>query len=152
MKSTLIQMILTGFFLGRIKYMPGTFGTLVGVLIYQLISSNSLFDNILLLLVLFFSSLLLLNYCYRESIFLEKDDKTIVIDEILGYLSFMIFFENNLINVILGFILFRFFDIFKPFPISIIDKKIKNSFGVMIDDIVAGLFSGIILFLINYVF
>ena len=152
MKNKLIYIFLTGFYSGKSKYMPGTFGTLVGVLIFQLISFNTLYENIFLLLVLFLSSILLLNYSYEKSIFLDKDDKSIVIDEILGYLIFMIFFENNIKNVIFGFILFRFFDIVKPFPISLVDKKIKNSFGVMLDDIIAALFSGIILFMISYVF
>ena len=152
MKNKLIYIFLTGFYSGKSKYMPGTFGTLVGVLIFQLISFNTLYENIFLLLVLFLSSILLLNYSYEKSIFLDKDDKNIVIDEILGYLIFMIFFENNIKNVIFGFILFRFFDIVKPFPISLVDKKIKNSFGVMLDDIIAALFSGIILFMISYVF
>ena len=152
MKNKLIYIFLTGFYSGKSKYMPGTSGTLVGVLIFQLISFNTLYENIFLLLVLFLSSILLLNYSYEKSIFLDKDDKSIVIDEILGYLIFMIFFENNIKNVIFGFILFRFFDIVKPFPISLVDKKIKNSFGVMLDDIIAALFSGIILFIISYVF
>ena len=147
-----VKFLVTGFYSGKIKYMPGTFGTLVGVLIFQLISFNSLLNNIFLLLILFFLSLLLLNYSYKESIFLNKDDKSIVIDEIFGYLIFMIFFENNLINLLVGFILFRFFDILKPFPISLIDKNIKNSFGVMFDDVIAALFSGVGLFLFNYVY
>ena len=152
MTNILVKFLVTGFYSGKIKYMPGTFGTLVGVLIFQLISFNSLLNNIFLLLILFFLSLLLLNYSYKESIFLNKDDKSIVIDEIFGYLIFMIFFENNLINLLVGFILFRFFDIFKPFPISLIDKNIKNSFGVMFDDVIAALFSGVGLFLFNYVY
>ena len=152
MTNILVKFLVTGFYSGKIKYMPGTFGTLVGVLIFQLISLNSLLNNIFLLLILFFLSLLLLNYSYKESIFLNKDDKSIVIDEIFGYLIFMIFFENNLINLLVGFILFRFFDIFKPFPISLIDKNIKNSFGVMFDDVIAALFSGVGLFLFNYVY
>ncbi len=147
-----VKFLVTGFYSGKIKYMPGTFGTLVGVLIFQLISFNSLLNNIFLLLILFFLSLLLLNYSYKESIFLNKDDKSIVIDEIFGYLIFMIFFENNLKNLLIGFILFRFFDILKPFPISLIDKNIKNSFGVMFDDVIAALFSGVGLFLFNYVY
>ena len=152
MTDTLVKFLVTGFYSGKIKYMPGTFGTLVGVLIFQLISLNSLLNNIFLLLVLFFSSLLLLNYSYKKSIFLNKDDKSIVIDEIFGYLIFMIFFENNPTNVLVGFMLFRFFDILKPFPISLIDKNIKNSFGVMFDDVIAALFSGVGLFLFNYVY
>ena len=147
-----VKFLVTGFYSGKIKYMPGTFGTLVGVLIFQLISFNSLLNNIFLLLILFFLSLLLLNYSYKESIFLNKDDKSIVIDEIFGYLIFMIFFENNPINLLVGFMLFRFFDILKPFPISLIDKNIKNSFGVMFDDVIAALFSGVGLFLFNYVY
>ena len=152
MTDILVKFLVTGFYSGKIKYMPGTFGTLVGVLIFQLISFNSLLNNIFLLLILFFLSLLLLNYSYKESIFLNKDDKSIVIDEIFGYLIFMIFFENNLKNLLIGFILFRFFDILKPFPISLIDKNIKNSFGVMFDDVIAALFSGVGLFLFNYVY
>ena len=152
MTDILVKFLVTGFYSGKIKYMPGTFGTLVGVLIFQLISLNSLLNNIFLLLILFFLSLLLLNYSYKESIFLNKDDKSIVIDEIFGYLIFMIFFENNLKNLLIGFILFRFFDILKPFPISLIDKNIKNSFGVMFDDVIAALFSGVGLFLFNYVY
>ena len=152
MTDILVKFLVTGFYSGKIKYMPGTFGTLVGVLIFQLISLNSLLNNIFLLLILFFLSLLLLNYSYKKSIFLNKDDKSIVIDEIFGYLIFMIFFENNLKNLLIGFILFRFFDILKPFPISLIDKNIKNSFGVMFDDVIAALFSGVGLFLFNYVY
>jgi len=152
MTDILVKFLVTGFYSGKIKYMPGTFGTLVGVLIFQLISLNSLLNNIFLLLISFFLSLLLLNYSYKKSIFLNKDDKSIVIDEIFGYLIFMIFFENNPTNLLVGFMLFRFFDILKPFPISLIDKNIKNSFGVMFDDVIAALFSGVGLFLFNYVY
>ena len=152
MTNILVKFLVTGFYSGKIKYMPGTFGTLVGVLIFQIISLNSFLNNIFLLLILFFLSLLLLNYSYKNSIFLNKDDKSIVIDEIFGYLIFMIFFENNPTNLLVGFMLFRFFDILKPFPISLIDKNIKNSFGVMFDDVIAALFSGVGLFLFNYVY
>ena len=151
MKNTIIEFLVTGLYFGKIKYMPGTFGTVIGVLIFQLISNNTLIDNIFFLIILFFITLLMLNYCYKKNIFLDTDDKSIVIDEILGYLVFMIFFENTIFNIIIGFLLFRFFDILKPFPIYLVDKRIKNSFGVMLDDIVAGIFSGIMLLLINYV-
>ena len=108
MIDILVKFLVTGFYSGKIKYMPGTFGTLVGVLIFQIISLNSFINNIFLLLILFFLSLLLLNYSYKKLIFLNKDDKSIVIDEIFGYLIFMIFFENNTTNLLVGFILFRF--------------------------------------------
>ena len=83
--------------------------------------------------------------------FKEVDDKSIVIDEIIGYLSFMIFFDATIQNILIGFLLFRFFDIFKPFPINLVDKNMKNSFGVMFDDILAALYSGISLYFISYV-
>jgi phosphatidylglycerophosphatase A len=144
--------ILTGFYSGKIKFMPGTFGTLLAVPIFIYLFNNALLINILILLTLFLSSLMLLNYSYKNNLFDNIDDKSIVIDEIIGYLSFMIFFDINITNITIGFLLFRFFDILKPFPISYVDKKIKNSFGVIFDDLLAGLFSGILLFYINYAF
>jgi len=148
----IIDFILTGFYSGKIKFMPGTFGTLLAVPIFIYLFNNALLINILILLILFLSSLMLLNYSYKNNLFDNTDDKSIVIDEIIGYLSFMIFFDINITNITIGFLLFRFFDILKPFPISYVDKKIKNSFGVIFDDLLAGLFSGILLFYINYAF
>ena len=148
----IIDFILTGFYSGKIKFMPGTFGTLLAVPIFIYLFNNTLLINILILIILFLSSLMLLNYSYKNNLFDNIDDKSIVIDEIIGYLSFMIFFDINITNIIIGFLLFRFFDILKPFPISYVDKKIKNSFGVIFDDLLAGLFSGILLFYINYAF
>ena len=148
----IVDFILTGFYSGKIKFMPGTFGTLLAVPIFIYLFNNTLLINILMLLILFLSSLILLNYSYKNNLFDNIDDKSIVIDEIIGYLSFMIFFDINITNIIIGFLLFRFFDILKPFPISYVDNKIKNSFGVIFDDLLAGFFSGILLFYINYAF
>ena len=148
----IIDFILTGFYSGKIKFMPGTFGTLSAVPIFIYLFNNTLLINILILIILFLSSLMLLNYSYKNNLFDNIDDKSIVIDEIIGYLSFMIFFDINITNIIIGFLLFRVFDILKPFPIFYVDKKIKNSFGVIFDDLLAGLFSGILLFYINYAF
>ena len=96
--------------------------------------------------------------------FSEIDAKEIVIDEFVGQsiplLSiYNLVLFNNINNFILYtfsvFFLFRLFDIFKPYPINIIDKKIKNGFGVMLDDVLAGIYSVIVFFLIfivlNYV-
>lgn len=151
MINKLVKFILTGFYFGNVKFMPGTLGTVPAVIIYYFISCNNIFNNIILILILFIVSIILLNYSYKNSLFSEIDDKAIVIDEIIGYLSFMIFFENNFYNIIIGFIIFRFFDILKPFPINIVDKKIKNSFGVIFDDLLAGIYSGVTLYSINYV-
>ena len=97
-----------------------------------------------------------------EHEFEKKDPRQIVIDEVLGqslpiilivYLS-----SNNLISIsveiyyLISFLLFRFFDIVKPFPVSYFDKKHKNFFGIIMDDIMAGIYSMIIIYLISIKF
>jgi len=150
MKDKIIKFYLTGLFIGKINYMPGTFGTLLGILIFFFLSNNSLIFNIILLCIFFIISIYILNLAKYRKIFRKVDDKSIVIDEIFGYLFFMIFFEPTSENIIIGFILFRIFDILKPYPIFLIDNNLKNSVGVMLDDILAAIYSGIILFIFNY--
>jgi len=144
----ILRFILTGFYIGKIKYAPGTFGTLLAIPIFLLIQDLSLISKILFVFLFFLLSLFLLSISYKRKVFDEIDDKSIVIDEIIGYLVFIIFFENTLFDLTVGFLLFRLFDIIKPYPISLIDKKMKNALGVILDDIIAGLFSGITLFII----
>jgi len=150
MKDKIIKFYLTGLFIGKINYMPGTFGTLLGILIFFFLSNNSLIFNIILLCIFFIISIYILNLAKYRKIFRKVDDKSIVIDEIFGYLFFMIFFEPTSENIIIGFILFRIFDILKPYPIFLIDNNLKNSVGVMLDDILAAIYSGLILFIFNY--
>ena len=144
----ILRFILTGFYIGKIKYAPGTFGTLLAVPLFLLIQDLYLISKILFVFLFFLLSLFLLSISYKRKVFDEIDDKSIVIDEIIGYLVFIIFFENTLFDLTVGFLLFRLFDIIKPYPISLIDKKMKNALGVILDDIIAGLFSGITLFII----
>ena len=148
----MINFILTGFYIGKIRYASGTFGTLLAIPIYLLLLPYDTLLKIIFLFILFTLSLYLLHYSYKKKFFKTIDDSSIVIDEILGFLCFMIFFDYNFYTIILGFALFRIFDILKPYPISLIDMKMKNPLGVLLDDIVAGVFSGVILFLIIHVF
>ena len=97
-----------------------------------------------------------------ETEFENKDPRQIVIDEVLGQAMPLILIvylsSNNLINVpveiyyLLSFILFRFFDIVKPFPVSYFDKQHKNFFGIIMDDIMAGLYTMLIIYLISLKF
>ena len=97
-----------------------------------------------------------------ETEFDNKDPRQIVIDEVLGQampLIFIIYLSSkNLINIpveiyyLLSFILFRFFDIVKPFPVSYFDKQHKNFFGIIMDDIMAGLYTMLIIYLISLKF
>ena len=92
----------------------------------------------------------------------NKDPRQIVIDEVLGQampLILLVYLSSkNLINIpieiyyLLSFILFRFFDIVKPFPVSYFDKHHKNFFGIIMDDIVAGLYTMLIIYLVSFKF
>ena len=97
-----------------------------------------------------------------ETEFDNKDPRQIVIDEVLGQtmpLIFLVYLSSkNVINIpieiyyLLSFILFRFFDIVKPFPVSYFDKQHKNFFGIIMDDIVAGLYTMLIIYLVSFKF
>lgn len=127
-----------GFGFGFIKPAPGTWGTIPGVIIaYFVMPYTSLHIGILI-----FISLIGIYLCGKASDILGVHDHGgIVIDEIAGVLLTLLFFEPTLQTLIIGFIWFRIFDIIKPFPIRWIDRKISGGFGIMLDDIIAGIFA-----------
>jgi phosphatidylglycerophosphatase A len=157
-------LMLTMLGIGNSKYAPGTVASFITCIIYICLYNFQV--NIFLLFLNF--SLMFVFAVYSidkfKNYFSKADAKEIVIDEFLGQsipiLTIYYFIEkNNLIHFILytsiSFILFRIFDIWKPYPINKIDQKIKNGFGVVLDDVVAGVYSIVILlimfFYINYV-
>lgn len=155
--------ILTMFGIGNSKYAPGTAASFVTCLFY--IWFYTLQINIIFLILFVFLIFILSVYVidYLKSSFSEIDAKEIVIDEFIGQsvpiLTIYNIIEKNNFNhfilyTFLSFILFRIFDIWKPYPINKIDNEMKNGFGVILDDLVAGVFSAIILltfiFFINY--
>ena len=144
-------LFVTFFGIGTIRYAPGTIASLITtVFLFSTFHILNLPNNIILiiLLIIFFSSFYAVsNYINDLS---DKDPKEVVIDEVIGQ-SLPIYlyevahgttkeFGESILFYIYIFILFRFFDIKKPFPINYFDKKFKNSFGVIFDDIVAGLY------------
>ena len=139
------------FGLGKVKFMPGTFGSLITIIIlFYLfhilnISSKIIFTG---WIIIFIYSFYAISTHTKDN--KNKDPKEIIIDEFLGQ-SIPIFLyevshettkksDEAIIYYILFFILFRYFDIMKPFPVSFFDKNFKNSFGVIMDDICAGLY------------
>ena len=80
----------------------------------------------------------------------EKDSSVIVIDEVVGQLIAMMFVMDDYVLVFISFIIFRLFDIYKPWPASYADKKMTGGFGVMLDDVFAGIYTAIFIFLISY--
>ncbi|MBF97024.1 MAG: Phosphatidylglycerophosphatase A [Alphaproteobacteria bacterium MarineAlpha9_Bin4] len=131
--------------IGNIKYMPGTLGSLVGIIIGVSIK-NFLSIQIYIIFVLIIFALAILAINIYQSIKGKKDSSEIIIDEIIGQQIPIILFEMNLLNIFLSFILFRFFDILKFFPASYIDRKYHNSFGVIGDDIIAGFQSSLVMY------
>ena len=156
-----IQLI-TMFGIGRLSKMPGTIASFVTCIFYYLCIIFGVHIKFLLMafLVILVSSIIFINKC--SSNFTEIDAKEIVIDEFLGQ-SLPIFLlyhplqkgdpvEGALVYLIMCFILFRFFDILKPFPINLVDKKMKNGFGVVLDDLLAGVYVLIAIALFGHFF
>ena len=148
------QIFSTLFFIGYVKWAPGTIASLFSLIIifilHNIVNKNEL-------IILFICILLMAIICikvYSKSIN-KHDAKEIVIDEFLGIYLIIIFsydfiiFNNELIKILLIFLFFRIFDILKPFPANWIDKNMRNSYGIILDDIVAGIYTIITLALIN---
>lgn len=147
MRTFLIK--LAPFFgVGRLPYGPGTWGTLVSVpLAAGLIWLGPLWHMLATLLLFPLSVLAAQYYCQDCGV---HDASEVVIDEVLGFLVAMVMVPLTWQCLLAGFILFRFFDILKPFPISYIDRKVTGGAGVILDDVVAGLIVNIILQLLVF--
>jgi phosphatidylglycerophosphatase A len=143
-----ILLIATGFGVGFSPIAPGTIGTLLALPIYYLLSNiySPLYE--LILIAFFFFSSWISNQAERY--WGKKDDQRIVIDEIMGFLVTMLWVPKSILFIIGGFVLFRVFDILKPFPIRRLER-VKSGFGVVLDDVLAGIYANIILHLIRLI-
>ncbi len=145
-----ILLLATGFGVGYSPIAPGTLGTLIAIPVYYFLSTiPSPLYEITLIAFLFLSVWISEN---AEIFFGKKDDTRIVIDEMIGFLITMLWVPKTTLFIILGFFLFRFFDILKPFPIRGLEKRLKGGFGVVLDDVLAGVYANIILQIISYYF
>ncbi|MBL6685409.1 MAG: phosphatidylglycerophosphatase A [Methylophilaceae bacterium] len=142
--------IALGFGAGLFKKGPGTAGSLVAIPLFFLIINFNGYMQWLFLITLFFIGIHSSNITCKN--LKLKDPSCIVIDEIVALIMLLLLIPISLKNLVLGFIIFRLFDIFKPFPISWAEKKFHDGFGVMLDDILAALFSFLIFQVIYYVF
>ncbi|MGL4209640.1 MAG: phosphatidylglycerophosphatase A family protein [Candidatus Adiutrix sp.] len=149
-KWSLSRLIYTGFGLGLAPKAPGTFGTLLGLPLYFLISDWPPFFYLLTTFFIFLIGLKVSNQAEKD--LGRHDAPEVVIDEVLGYLVTMFLVPFSLGAMVLGFILFRLFDIFKPWPVSWADEKIGGGLGVMLDDLLAGVYAFITLHLVFIVF
>ena len=137
--------------LGKIKFIPGTLGSLVTtIILYFLFHALDISPNLILigLIIIFVYSFYAVSDHIENSE--NKDPSEIIIDELLGQSIPIYLYEIShgtiknsseaITYYVLFFILFRYFDIIKPFPVSFFDKNFKNSFGVIMDDVCAGFY------------
>ena len=136
-------LIATGFFSGYSKVMPGTVGTAASIPFAILL--NYLLGNFTVLVIIIIGSIYSFFICYDvERIFGKKDPGEIVIDEWFGFFISVFLLPISFKNYLIAFILFRIFDIIKPFPIKNLEK-IPHGIGVVADDLMAGLYTFIIM-------
>ena len=160
-----INILISTFFgYGYLTKMPGTLASTVTTIFiyiaYEYLGYTNLKFSIIFFILLFFYSF----YAVKdaESEFKDKDPKQIVIDEVLGQSMPLILLlyldQNNQLSIkieiyyVLSLIFFRFFDILKPYPVNYFDKNFKNYFGIIMDDIMAGLYSMLLIYLISLKF
>ena len=157
-----INVLISTFFgCGYYTKIPGTITSLVTTIFIYTAYEYFEYTNVRFLLIFFIIIFFYSFYAVKdsESEFKNKDPRQIVIDEVLGQsmpLILLLFLnqKNQLslqieIYYVLSFLFFRFFDIIKPFPVSYFDKNFKNYFGIIMDDIMAGLYSMLIIYLIS---
>ncbi len=145
----LILFFASGFFSGYAPFASGTAGTLVGIPIYLLFSRLPLPHYGILTIILFAFGVWL---AFRAEIILgEKDSGVIVIDEIAGFLVTLFALPRTGFFLVGGFLLFRALDILKPWPVRAIDQRCPGGWGVMLDDVVAGLYANLSLHLLAWV-
>jgi len=144
-----VLFLATGFFIGTVPFAPGTFGSIIGLPICFLISRLDIL--IAVICTILFILFAIWMAAVAEKALKKKDAGEIVIDEIAGLIVTFMGIPFTLKTVIVGFIIFRAFDILKPFPIRLIEKKVAGGPGIVFDDVLAGLYANLILRLAIYI-
>jgi|TARA_B100001964_G_scaffold152479_1_gene167862 phosphatidylglycerophosphatase A len=142
--------LVTGFGIGLLPIAPGTFGSMLGIILFLIL--------VYLNLPIFWISLIILIFCFFSYLAIRStletikrsDPGEIVIDEVLGMMFVMMTIPPDPKWIFLAFILFRIFDILMPWPINRVDSQLKNALGVMLDDFIAALYAGIIIMVIRF--
>ncbi len=138
-----------GFGAGTIPFAPGTFGTLIAIPIYLALAWMPVYFYILTVFCITLGSIWICNRVEKELNI--HDHPGMCLDEIAGYLITMIYAPAGLLAILLGFLLFRLFDIWKPWPIRRLDQNLSGGFGTVIDDVLAGIYALICLQMILFI-
>ncbi len=142
----LIVALATGFYSGKIPFAPGTWGSAFALIPWYFCRTLSLAHYAMVLAILFVVGFLTAGSA--EKIFDRPDPGSIVIDEVMGIFVTLTLAPNHPAAWILGFVLFRIFDVLKPFPVSWLDTHLHGGIGIMLDDVMAGIYALICLQLI----
>jgi phosphatidylglycerophosphatase A len=149
-KEKAVIFLATGCFLGNIPFAPGTFGSLLGIPLCFALSKADVFVAALLMLVFIVFAIWIAHIA--EKGFNNTDPGNIVIDEIAGMAVTFIGVPFNLASVVLGFLCFRVLDIAKPFPIRRLERSLSGGVGIVLDDVIAGVYSNLFVRLVLYIF
>ncbi|MCX7816350.1 MAG: phosphatidylglycerophosphatase A [Syntrophales bacterium] len=139
MSAKVAKILATGCGIGFVPYAPGTAGTILGIPIF--LALVDLQWTLYLLTILAFTILSVYIAGIAEMNLKKKDAPPIIIDEITGFLWTMFLVSPDFFNITAGFLIFRFFDIVKPFPIRRIQKALPGGWGIVMDDVAAGIYA-----------
>ena len=147
-RQPIIKFLASGFYTGYFPVAPGTIGSLVGILACFLLQDVPFTTYAIVVILTLIAGIYISGEA--EKIYQTKDSSHIVIDEIAGIFFTFIYLPKGISFLLAGFVAFRFFDILKPFPIRLIDEKIKGGWGIMFDDVLAGIYANILIRLIGW--
>ena len=143
LREDAVMFLATGFYIGNIPFAPGSFGSLIGLPLAFALTGISLVPAVLCTLLFIFFAVYIADAA--EKAIEQNDPGCIVIDEAAGMMVTLIGLPFNPITVVIGFVLFRVLDILKPFPIRNLEKRVPGGWGVVADDVAAGVIANILL-------
>ena len=139
----IVYWLAVGFGSGLAPKAPGTAGTVIAIPFFLLMNNLVLWQYLAVVLVLLIAGVWICDVAAKQ--LGVHDDPSIVWDEIVGYLITMIAAPPGWLWIVVGFVLFRLFDILKPWPIRIIDRRVHGGIGIMLDDVLAAVFALVLL-------
>jgi phosphatidylglycerophosphatase A len=142
-KQKSVMFLATGCYIGNISFAPGTLGSVLGLFPCYLLSKIEILPSLVLTAIFILFAMQISHDA--EKILQSKDPGNIVIDEIAGMILTLIGLPFNITTVVIGFLLFRILDIWKPYPIRLFDKKLSGGIGVVMDDVAAGILGNLVL-------
>jgi len=149
MRNKLVLWLASGLGLGYAPLIPGTFGTLLGIGIYYFAGRLEIWVYVAFVLLFFLFSVLVSEKA--EQVLLTHDPQVITIDEVVGYLITMLTFPTSWKWLLAGFIVFRLFDIIKPWPGNYFDNQGKGGLSTVMDDVIAGIYANVLLQILRFI-